>query len=176
MLVCAFFVQPCTRDRGCSAHPAFPAPSTVEGQRNENLGSIMPRERGSASSQVLEIDPKQYPRRPGQAKRDPGSITTNAHCRTGWGHRPSPLTAVVMVPAAGTTNIGLIARVSHNSRTTHDISSVATSLSHGQAESSDRGFSLLDDRDELLLSITRARRSRHAPCETPTSIAVPSLV
>src|ERR1700752_3057227 len=27
MLVCAFFVRNCTRDRGCSAHPAFPAPS-----------------------------------------------------------------------------------------------------------------------------------------------------
>src|ERR1700736_4863392 len=27
MLVCVFFAQFCTRDRGCSAHPAFPAPS-----------------------------------------------------------------------------------------------------------------------------------------------------
>jgi len=27
MLVCAFFVRKCTRDRGCSADPAFPAPS-----------------------------------------------------------------------------------------------------------------------------------------------------
>ena len=27
MLVCAFFCASCTRDRGCSAHPAFPAPS-----------------------------------------------------------------------------------------------------------------------------------------------------
>src|ERR1700730_14525520 len=27
MLVCVFFAQICTRDRGCSAHPAFPAPS-----------------------------------------------------------------------------------------------------------------------------------------------------
>src|ERR1700686_2221391 len=30
---CAFFLaQLCTRDRGCSAHPAFPAPSSFEGQ------------------------------------------------------------------------------------------------------------------------------------------------
>src|SRR5260370_34499747 len=28
MLVCAFFAQFCTRDRGCSVHPAFPAPSS----------------------------------------------------------------------------------------------------------------------------------------------------
>lgn len=35
------------------------------------------------------------------------------------------------------------------------MSSVATSLSHGQARSSDRGFSLLDDRERRLLSITR---------------------
>src|SRR6476620_6040689 len=27
MLVCAFFCALCTRDRGCSAHPVFPAPS-----------------------------------------------------------------------------------------------------------------------------------------------------
>ena len=30
MLVCVFFVQSCTRDRGCSAHPAFPAPSLFQ--------------------------------------------------------------------------------------------------------------------------------------------------
>jgi hypothetical protein len=29
MLVCAFFCANCTRDRGCSAHPAFPAPSSI---------------------------------------------------------------------------------------------------------------------------------------------------
>ena len=32
MLVCAFFRTICTRDRGCSVHPAFPAPSLLEGQ------------------------------------------------------------------------------------------------------------------------------------------------
>src|SRR5258707_14149053 len=31
MLVCAFPVHHCTRDRGCSAHPAFPAPSLRKG-------------------------------------------------------------------------------------------------------------------------------------------------
>jgi len=34
MLVCAFFCAHCTRDRGCSAHPVFPAPSVLkEGER-----------------------------------------------------------------------------------------------------------------------------------------------
>ena len=37
MLVCAFLCASCTRDRGCSVHPAFPAPSHREGQR-PNLG------------------------------------------------------------------------------------------------------------------------------------------
>src|SRR5205814_3204506 len=33
MLVCAFSVRNCTRDRGCSVHPVFPAPSVLkEGQ------------------------------------------------------------------------------------------------------------------------------------------------
>src|ERR1700709_933682 len=43
MLVCAFPYPFCTRDRGCSAHPAFPA-SSFEGQRNANLGCIAPRD------------------------------------------------------------------------------------------------------------------------------------
>src|SRR6476659_3679543 len=40
----------CTRDRGCSAHPAFPAPSDFRGRELlTNLGHIVPRERGSVS-------------------------------------------------------------------------------------------------------------------------------
>jgi len=36
----------CTRDRGCGAHPAFPAPSDFrEGKRNANLGQNMSRDR-----------------------------------------------------------------------------------------------------------------------------------
>jgi hypothetical protein len=48
MLVCAFLCASCTRDRGCSAHPAFPAPSHREGQR-PNLGQTVPRECETAS-------------------------------------------------------------------------------------------------------------------------------
>src|SRR6266702_2099077 len=33
MLVCGSFAQFCTRDRGCSAHPAFPAPA-FEGEKD----------------------------------------------------------------------------------------------------------------------------------------------
>jgi hypothetical protein len=43
MLVCVFACAFCTRDRGCSAHPAFPAPS--EGRETfQHLGRIAPRE------------------------------------------------------------------------------------------------------------------------------------
>ena len=39
MLVCAFLVRNCTRDRGCSVHPVFPAPSIFEGANEvANLG------------------------------------------------------------------------------------------------------------------------------------------
>src|SRR2546423_13935542 len=33
MLVCAYNAQFGTRDRGCSAHPAFPAPSLLRGRQ-----------------------------------------------------------------------------------------------------------------------------------------------
>src|SRR5438445_13018823 len=44
MLVCGSFAQFCTRDRGCSAHPAFPAPS-FWGERFQRLGRFASRER-----------------------------------------------------------------------------------------------------------------------------------
>ena len=47
MLVCAFLSTNCTRDRGCSKHPAFPAPSF--GGRKE--GSCKPRARCAARMQ-----------------------------------------------------------------------------------------------------------------------------
>ena len=52
-----FFAQLCTRDRGCSAHPAFPAPSFGE-MAQANLGQIVPREGEVVSMQHT-------PRRPG---------------------------------------------------------------------------------------------------------------
>src|SRR5882724_6393838 len=56
MLVCAFFTHFGTRDRGCSAHPAFPAPSGLR-VRTRNLhhsGEIASRERGSVPSRHCE--------------------------------------------------------------------------------------------------------------------------
>ena len=46
MLVCILFCANRTRDRGCSAHPVFPAPSVFEGKEFlAKLGRIRPRER-----------------------------------------------------------------------------------------------------------------------------------
>ena len=43
MLVCVLFVRICTRDRGCSAHPVFPAPS-FEGREFEQSSGETSRE------------------------------------------------------------------------------------------------------------------------------------
>ncbi len=47
MLVCIFLSANRTRDRGCSKHPVFPAPSIQEeGDELQNLGRNAPRDRG----------------------------------------------------------------------------------------------------------------------------------
>src|SRR3979490_323924 len=46
MLVGALLCASCLRDRGCSAHPVFPAPSVFEGKVYlQNSGRIAPRDR-----------------------------------------------------------------------------------------------------------------------------------
>src|SRR5258708_29643071 len=51
MLVCAFLCATCTRDRGCSAHPAFPAPSCSRGTTScAKLGQAVSREHGFLSA------------------------------------------------------------------------------------------------------------------------------
>src|SRR5215204_7061 len=46
MLVCSLVSANRTRDRGCSKHPVFPAPSVFEeGKRDANLGRNAPRAR-----------------------------------------------------------------------------------------------------------------------------------
>src|SRR5215216_3362428 len=40
MLVCAFLCANCTRDRGCSVHPVFPAPSHFGGQTKQSSGAL----------------------------------------------------------------------------------------------------------------------------------------
>ena len=49
MLVCASLRIHCTRDRGCSKHPAFPAPSRLRDKVQANLGRNAPRDRGFTS-------------------------------------------------------------------------------------------------------------------------------
>src|SRR5256886_6725907 len=62
MLVCAFFAQFGTRDRGCSAHPAFPAPSIFEG--GKEFASLGRNRAARSRTHILS------PRRPGE-RRDP---------------------------------------------------------------------------------------------------------
>ena len=53
MLVCAFSVRNCTRDRGCSVHPVFPAPSIFEGQTTVQTSGVMRRENVTSHSVVI---------------------------------------------------------------------------------------------------------------------------
>src|SRR4051794_28745517 len=51
MLVCRFVCANRTRDRGCSKHPVFPAPSEKEGGKLlANLGRSAPRDRECVST------------------------------------------------------------------------------------------------------------------------------
>jgi len=52
MLVCAFLVRNCTRDRGCSVHPVFPAPSLFRRDNDAKLGRKMSRERETISTSL----------------------------------------------------------------------------------------------------------------------------
>src|SRR5215207_6987952 len=59
MLVCAFLCAIGTRDRGCSVHPAFPAPS-VSRVRQKNLhhsGEITPRDRETVFAERRRATP-----------------------------------------------------------------------------------------------------------------------
>jgi hypothetical protein len=52
-----FLVSICTRDRGCSVHPAFPAPSLFEGREiNPSLGRIAPRDCKHTSGVIARLD------------------------------------------------------------------------------------------------------------------------
>ncbi len=63
MLVCVFVCVLCTRDRGCSEHPVFPAPSDFWATNEDaNLGRSAPRE-GETVSTVIASEAKQSMRR-----------------------------------------------------------------------------------------------------------------
>src|SRR5882762_7051706 len=56
MLVCALLCAHCTRDRGCGAHPAFPAPSTSsEGAKLMKTSGISCRENADVYTQACLI-------------------------------------------------------------------------------------------------------------------------
>ena len=52
MLVCVFLCAICTRDRGCSVHPVFPAPSLFRRDNDAKLGRKMSRERETISTSL----------------------------------------------------------------------------------------------------------------------------
>ena len=56
MLVCAFLRTYCTRDRGCSKHPAFPAPSFLWAKRFAKPGRNTPREGARVCPTVIAED------------------------------------------------------------------------------------------------------------------------
>src|SRR6266436_6175241 len=53
MLVCVFYAHFCTRDRGCSKHPAFPAPSFSEGEDSSKARAHLCREIADPHSVVI---------------------------------------------------------------------------------------------------------------------------
>jgi hypothetical protein len=63
MLVCVLPNNNSTRDRGCSAHPVFPAPSCFRGRQSDaKLGRIAPRDCGRTSSRCLTIESENHAR------------------------------------------------------------------------------------------------------------------
>src|SRR5882672_3455423 len=75
---CAFFPCAfCTRDRGCSAHPAFPAPSCFLGVKiDAKLGRIAPRECRRTSSRCLKVESATLATNSTSSLRTQGPITT----------------------------------------------------------------------------------------------------
>ncbi len=79
MLVCAFSVRYCTRDRGCSAHPVFPAPSVFEGDAGK------PRtQRNRAARMRHRIFHRHRPRRRAIQYSRGSSDRTDKPRRTGY--------------------------------------------------------------------------------------------
>src|SRR5258708_5243597 len=63
MLVCVFFCAACTRDRGCSAHPVFPAPSALyEGGNDKSSGGSRRENADAYPHRCLTIESEVSPR------------------------------------------------------------------------------------------------------------------
>src|SRR5882672_10144297 len=77
MLVRVFLCPFCARDRGCSAHPAFPAPSCFLGVKIEaKLGRIAPRGCGRTPSRCLKVESATRATNSTSSLRTQGPITT----------------------------------------------------------------------------------------------------
>ena len=75
MLVCVFVCYFCTRDRGCSAHPVFPAPSFFLGANEfAKLGRSVSRECGGMS-RTINAKTKSA-----SSRHRPGPITPGVGC------------------------------------------------------------------------------------------------
>src|ERR1700694_3159022 len=90
MLVCVFVVHFCTRDRGCSVHPVFPAPSFLEGQGSCKTPGASRRGTAKACLGSLKTAPDavgalSYPPLEGEGRL----ASREARCETGWGDGPS---------------------------------------------------------------------------------------
>ena len=75
MLVCAYNVHFCTRDRGCQSAPGFPCALCLEGKDKEfaKLGRNMPRDR-EVMADIVSRAPRSMERLRNDAlqTRDPG--------------------------------------------------------------------------------------------------------
>src|SRR5260221_1155006 len=71
MLVCVFFAQFCTRDRGCSVHPAFPAPSDFKARKFTQTSGASRRENADVHFENSSTS---------SSRRTPGHITTGLGC------------------------------------------------------------------------------------------------
>src|SRR6185436_14378340 len=87
MLVCAFVCAYCTRDRGCSAHPVFPAPSLFEGERLFQTSGAT--RRGIVASYSVVIV------REGGRSSIPETLMIESIGRGVLGHPPARVTTVV---------------------------------------------------------------------------------
>jgi hypothetical protein len=92
MLVCASSAHLCTRDRGCSKHPAFPAPSFFRGTRFMQTLGLLGREIAESCSAIAPGSlPSLKFRRAGITKprrsRHPGSSIPEASAIAAIGRR-----------------------------------------------------------------------------------------
>src|SRR5207249_3963852 len=67
MLVCAFPVRNCTRDRGCSVHPVFPAPSDFRGREVAGKPRTISVARSRRCVDALRIEAESSPVVPANA-------------------------------------------------------------------------------------------------------------